>query len=35
VVLDRLVDGVEDRDAVDVAARRPGVTPPTILAPAP
>ena len=36
VVLDGLGDGVEDRHAVDLAARAgPGVTPPTIFAPAP
>ena len=36
VVLDGLRDGVEDRHAVDLAARAgPGVTPPTIFAPAP
>ena len=31
--LDDLLDGVEDRHAVDVAALAPGVTPPTIFEP--
>ena len=33
--VDGLGDGVEHRHAVDVAAEPPGVTPPTIFAPAP
>ena len=35
VVRDGLGDRVEDRHAVDLAAEAPGVTPPTIFAPAP